>query len=88
MDSKRLLRLTNEIFEKLKQYKALTPYNKNIFTACKMLLDKYINNWQLDDQENVFYILSGYSYRRQRAKPDAEEPEADESEETDEPRLF
>jgi CRISPR-associated protein Csh1 len=88
MDSKRLLRLTNDIFEKLKQYKALTPYNKNVFTACKMLLDKYITNWTLDDQENVFYILSGYSYRRQHSKADTAEPETNEPEETDESNLF
>lgn len=87
MDSKRLLRLTNEIFEKLKQYKALTPYNKNVFTACKILLDKYINDWKLDDQENVFYILSGYSYRRQRIKADIEKSESNESKETNETDL-
>lgn len=87
MDSKRLLRLTNEIFEKLKQYKALTPYNKNTFTACKMLLDKHINNWQLNDQENVFYILSGYSYRRQRAKPEDSSEDTNNTD-TDQPNLL
>jgi CRISPR-associated protein Csh1 len=88
MDSKRLKRLTSEIFEKLRQYKALTPYNKDTFSACKLLLDKHIDNWKLDDQENVFYILSGYSYRRQRAKTDTKESESNEPEEIDEPTLF
>jgi hypothetical protein len=88
MDSKRLKRLTSEIFEKLRQYKALTPYNKNTFSACKLLLDKHINDWKLDDQENVFYILPGYSYRRQHSKANTEEPEPNEPEETNEPELF
>lgn len=81
MDSKRILRLTNEVFEKLKQYKVL-QYNKGIFSACKMLLDKQIENWPLNDQENVFYILSGYSYRRQRAAA-REESAEQEGEEDD-----
>ena len=79
MDAKRLLRLTNEVFEKLKQYKVL-KYNKSIFAACKSLLDKDIQNWQLDDQENVFYILSGYSYRGQRAATTSETAEEEENE--------
>ena len=67
MDDRRLLRLANEVFEKLKQYRILSKYSKYIFSACKLLLDKQIQNWPLDDQENVFYILSGYSFRRQLA---------------------
>ncbi|HOV21331.1 MAG TPA: TIGR02556 family CRISPR-associated protein [bacterium] len=62
MDVKKILRLTNEVFEKLKQYKRNILYNEQIFAECKRLLDKNLNNWQLSNQENVFYILSGYAY--------------------------
>lgn len=61
MTKLRILRLSDEIFEKLKQYKRL-PYNESIFAQHRMLMEKYIANWPLSDQENVFYILSGYAY--------------------------
>ena len=61
MNVGKILRLTNEIFEKLKQYKKL-PYNEGNFGELKRLLDKYMENWELSDQENVFYVLSGYAY--------------------------
>ena len=57
----KLKQLTNEIFEKLKQYKLLV-FNECIFAEYKRLLDANIDNWQLSPQENVFYILSGYAY--------------------------
>ena len=81
MDPRRILRLTNEVFEKLKQYKVL-QYNKGIFSICKMLLDKEIEHWSLDDQENVFYILSGYSYRR-RYKANRDESISEEENKND-----
>jgi len=57
----KLKQLTNEVFEKLKQYKRLV-FNESIFAEYKRLLDANIDNWQLSPQENVFYILSGYAY--------------------------
>jgi len=60
MDYKKLMRLTNEIFEKLDQYKILS-FNENIFSAAKRLLESNAQ-WQLSNQENVFYVLSGYAY--------------------------
>jgi len=61
MNTGKLLRLTNDIFEKLKQYRKLS-YNERIFGVMKRLLDENIQNWDLSDQENVFYVLSGYAY--------------------------
>ena len=61
MNIGKIIRLTNEIFEKLKQYRRLS-YNEGIFEEMKKLLDRNIKNWDLSDQENVFYILSGYAY--------------------------
>ena len=61
MNIGKILRLANEIFEKLKQYKRLS-YNEGVFGEMKKLLDRSIKNWDLSDQENVFYILSGYAY--------------------------
>jgi len=63
MNKSKLVILTAEIFEKLKQYKVLGYDNEKIFAQFKMLLDKNINNWKLSDIMNVFYILSGYAYR-------------------------
>jgi len=61
MNPGKILRLTNEIFEKLKQWRKL-QYNERIFGEMKKLLDKHIQDWTLSDQENVFYVLSGYAY--------------------------
>lgn len=61
MTSIRVWRLSNEIFEKLKQYKRL-GYNEGIFAQHKMLMEKNMDNWPLSDQDNVFYMLSGYAY--------------------------
>lgn len=61
MGREKLLRLVNEIFEKLSQYDRL-KYNENIFSASQLLVDGNINEWKLSDQENVFYTLSGYAF--------------------------
>jgi len=66
MNTGKLLRLTNEIFEKLRQYKRLS-YNEGIFGEMKRLLDREIRDWDLSDQENVFYVLSGYAYNTHKA---------------------
>jgi CRISPR-associated protein Csh1 len=61
MSLSRIQRLSNDIFEKLDQYRIL-PYNERIFAAMKGLLDKNRSSWGLSHQENVYYILSGYAY--------------------------
>lgn len=61
MSLHKVQRLSNEIFEKLKQYRVL-PYNEGVFSAMKLLLDKNRGKWNLTPQENVYYILSGYAY--------------------------
>ncbi len=66
MSLSRLYRLSNEIFEKLEQYKVLS-YNEGVFATTKALLDRNRRNWELTPQENVYYILSGYAYATWRA---------------------
>ncbi|SDW90444.1 TIGR02556 family CRISPR-associated protein [Tepidimicrobium xylanilyticum] len=66
MSLSKIQKLSNEIFEKLKQYKLITDgsskyFIQNIYSDHKILLDKNIKNWKLSNQENVFYILSGYA---------------------------
>ncbi len=61
MSIKRIVPFVNELFEKLTQYDKLR-YNEQIFASAKSLLDKNIDSWKLSDKENVFYILSGYSF--------------------------
>jgi CRISPR-associated protein Csh1 len=59
--AKNLINLVNEIFEKLDQYK-IRGYNEKIFSVMKSLMDKHIKSWKLSEQENVYYILSGYAF--------------------------
>jgi CRISPR-associated protein Csh1 len=61
MDLSRISNLSNEILEKLMQYK-IRDFNENVFAAFKTLLDRNIHNWQLSNQEDVFYLLSGYAF--------------------------
>jgi CRISPR-associated protein Csh1 len=61
MNTKRLMILVNDVFEKLNQYK-IRQYNESIFSVMKFLFDKNIKGWKLSDLDNVYYILSGYAF--------------------------
>ena len=58
---RRLIILSNEVFDKLDQYK-VRQYNEKEFSAMKKLMDKHLKDWKLRDEDNVYYILSGYAF--------------------------
>ena len=82
MSFPKVQRLSNEIFEKLEQYRVL-PYNEGIFSAMKLLLDKNRGQWSLTPQENVYYILSGYAYATWGAMHGKHEQETEGKEDRD-----
>lgn len=61
IDKSKLIKLRSEIFNKLRQEKIL-QYNEKIYAACVQFMDQNINNWKLNKDENLFYLLSGYAY--------------------------
>ena len=61
MDKPKIMRLANEVFEKMYQLKIDKYYEKE-YGLCKSLLDKNIKDTGLTSVETVFYILSGYAY--------------------------
>lgn len=61
MGAEKLNRLTGDVLEKLRQNNIL-QYNENVYSALKILIDSNIARWGLSNQENVFYILSGYAF--------------------------
>jgi len=60
MGTDKLMRLSNDVLEKLRQYDRL-QYNEDTHSVLKRLMDNNIEKWNLSDQENVFYTLSGYA---------------------------
>lgn len=60
IDKSKIIRLTKDVFNKLNQEK-IRQYNEVTFFEMKRLLDQNIEKWKLDKDENLFYILSGYS---------------------------
>lgn len=67
MRLQKIAMLTNDIFEKMKQYKVLSSETEKTYGIAKMLLDKHSSNWPLTARENVFYILSGYAFATHKA---------------------
>jgi len=61
MGTDKLMMLTNDVLEKLRQYGRL-QYNENIYSALKLLMEGNITQWTLSNQENLFYVLSGYAF--------------------------
>lgn len=61
IDKGKLKRLSNEVFNKLNEQK-IRQFNEITYGECKRLMDLKLNNWSLNKHENLFYILSGYSY--------------------------
>lgn len=66
MNPGKLQRLSTDVFAKIKQYKALYPANEKMYADHTMLLHKNLKRWDLSDQENVFYVLSGYALGTRR----------------------
>ena len=66
MDKGKILRLVNDVLEKLDQYKILS-YNEVIYAEMKKLLDKNWQSWNISNEEAVFFVLSGYAYATYRA---------------------
>jgi len=61
MGTEKLIRLSSDVLEKLRQNNIL-EYNDNTFSASHMLIEENISTWKLSNQENVFYVLSGYAF--------------------------
>lgn len=61
LDKSKIIRLTKDVFNKLNQEK-IRSYNEVIFFDMKRLLDANIDEWKLNKDESLFYLLSGYSY--------------------------
>lgn len=61
LDRYKIIRLANDVFNKINQEK-IRNYNEITFFEMKRLLDKNIDNWNLNKDESLFYLLSGYSY--------------------------
>jgi CRISPR-associated protein Csh1 len=66
VDKSKVVRLANEVFNKLIQEK-IRKYNEITFSECKRLMDANRDSWKLNKHENLFYILSGYSYDTMKA---------------------
>ena len=61
MDQGKVMRLANEVYEKLRQYK-IAEYNEAIYAAMKALLDHEQERGLKSPQENTYWLLSGYAY--------------------------
>ncbi len=58
----RIMILFNEVYEKLRQEKLLNKERESIYSIAHGIFDRENKNWDLKPYENVYYILSGYSY--------------------------
>lgn len=61
MGIEKLIRVLDEIPDKLRQYDIL-QYNEKIHSVCHILMENHITKWRLSNQENVFYTLSGFAF--------------------------
>ena len=62
MDRKRLIRLSTEVFNKLKQEKIL-QYHEKTFQEMTKLMNMNLSSWKQSNDENLFYILSGFTFK-------------------------
>lgn len=79
MDQGKVIRLANDVYEKLRQYR-IANYNEAVYAAMKTLLDQE-HAALSSPQENTYWLLSGYAYATWQAirhgKTKQEVPQAD-----------
>jgi len=61
MSLMRVRQFSVDIFDKLRQYRRLTDSERD-WTTAKLLLEAEATRWPLSDQDNVYYLLTGYAY--------------------------
>lgn len=62
MNKKEVYRLYQETIEKLRQYERMTLFAEAIMNRFHYYFGVLDREWTLDEHENVFYIMAGYSY--------------------------
>jgi len=62
MGKERVMELAVSILKSLRDYRLLNSSNEKIYYYMKALLDRCVDGLVKDPLENVFYILSGYSF--------------------------
>ncbi|CUH97869.1 hypothetical protein P22_4017 [Propionispora sp. 2/2-37] len=82
MDKVRIMKLSGDLFNKLRQEKIL-KFTEGIYNAHVYLLGKNRECWTLSKDEGLFYLLSGYSFQTLRKKKDKEETANGNSERAD-----
>lgn len=75
IDKAKIKRLANDVYSKLIQEK-IRSFNEVTYQEMKRLIDLNLSNWKLNKDENLFYILSGYSFAT--AQPMLREEKKDE----------
>lgn len=70
MNSKEILRLYEEVIEKLHQYNKLTLFSERLMERFHNYYGPLREKWPLSDHANVFYIMSGYAYMVGTKAPD------------------
>ncbi|NLN66337.1 MAG: TIGR02556 family CRISPR-associated protein [Clostridiaceae bacterium] len=76
MDKYRIMKLSNDIPNKLRHEK-IQKYHEATFSAHKHLLDKNIQQWKLNKDESLYYLLSGYGYQTMKKKIEREDENND-----------
>lgn len=71
LDVGRITKLSGDIFKKMEEEKVL-KYNESLNGDYSMLFGKNRNQWKLNKNENIFYLLSGYSYQTLKKKKEQE----------------
>lgn len=75
MDQTRMMKLSVDIFNKLRQEKILR-FVENIHYAHMYWMSRNRDSWDLNKDEGLFYLLAGYSFQTLKKKKKKEEGES------------
>lgn len=70
MTQKEILRLYEDVLEKLIQYEKVSLRTEALLSKFNHYYGLAQNSWELNEHENVFFIMAGYSYLVGKKTPD------------------
>ncbi|WP_227761730.1 TM1802 family CRISPR-associated protein [Zhaonella formicivorans] len=75
MNINEILRLYEDIIEKLRQYNKFTLFSENLMQKFHCNFGNLEQAWPYNDHANVFYLMSGYAYMVGNRAPDLTDEE-------------